>query len=365
MQRFTASALGRLGVRYPIIQAPMAGTSTPALAAAVTNAGGLGSLGIGASSAEVARDAIQQTQRLTDGPFNVNVFAHRSSPRDLERETAWLEFLRPRFEAVGASPPAELKELYRSFNDDPAILQVLLDTKPPVVSFHFGLPSKEAIEQLHAYGAVLLASATSLEEGMAVQKAGMDGVIAQGIEAGGHRGVFDPQAADEALSTAVLVRLLVKNLDIPVIAAGGIMDGAGLAAYLALGATACQLGTAFVACPESAADDGYRHALLNSDGGQTRLTPLISGRPARCLKNAFTDLAEELAVSGGRQPGYPAAYDAGKALHAAAKARGDHGYGAHWAGMGAAMARPLPAKELVQTLVREMEEALRAVTTPS
>lgn len=373
MQRFAASALGRLGVRYPIIQAPMAGTSTPALAAAVTNAGGLGSLGIGASRAEVAREAIQQTQRLTSGPFNVNVFVHRSSPRDSRRETAWLQFLRPRFEAVGANPPTELKELYRSFNDDPAVLQILLETKPPVVSFHFGLPSKEAIEQLRAYGAVLLASATSLEEGLAIQAAGIDGVIAQGIEAGGHRGVFDPEAKDESLSTAVLVRLLAKHLDIPVIAAGAIMDGEGVAAYLALGATACQLGTAFVACPESAADQGYRSALLKqpaAGGGQTRLTSLISGRPARCLKNAFTDLAEELDATGGKQPGYPAAYDAGKALHAAAKAKGEHGYGAHWAGMGAAMARPMPAKDLVQTLVKEMEETLShsrltAVTTAS
>jgi nitronate monooxygenase len=206
---------------------------------------------------------------------------------------------------------------------------------------------------------VLLATATSLAEGRAAEAAGMDAVVAQGYEAGGHRGVFDPAAADERLGTLALTRLLVRRLGVPVVAAGGIMDGAGVAAVLRLGAVAAQLGTAFVACPESGAGAAYRAALLAGDAAHTVMTAGISGRPARCLANRFTALAETLAARTPPliPPDYPIAYDAGKALHAAAAARGEHGYGAQWAGQGAPMARALPAAELIATLARELRAA--------
>jgi len=199
-----------------------------------------------------------------------------------------------------------------------------------------------------------MATATCLEEAHAIEAAGLDAIVAQGFEAGGHRGMFDPARPDDALGTMALTRLLVRQCRLPVIAAGGIMDGAGIAAALDLGAVAAQLGTAFIACPESAADDGYRTALAGPGAWHTSMTPLISGRPARALANRFTSLARP--IVGPRPPDYPIAYDAGKALHLAAKARGDHGFGAHWAGQGAPLARAMPAAELIETLRRELSE---------
>ncbi len=233
---------------------------------------------------------------------------------------------------------------------------VLLEERPKVVSFHFGLPSRERIEALRAAGIALLATATNLEEGRTIAEAGIDAVVAQGYEAGGHRGVFDPGLPDDRLGTLALTRLLVTGLDIPVIAAGGIMDGAGIAACLTLGASAAQLGTAFIACPESSADAGFRAALLGPASRHTVMTSAISGRPARCLVNRFTELGE--AVDARAIPSYPIAYDAGKALHAAARAAGESGYGAQWAGQGAPLARSLPAATMVTELRSEMEQAL-------
>jgi nitronate monooxygenase len=197
----------------------------------------------------------------------------------------------------------------------------------------------------------LLASVTSVAEGRAAVDAGVQAVVAQGYEAGGHRGVFDADAEDDCLGTLALTRLLVCRLDVPVIAAGGIMDGAGIAAALRLGASAAQLGTAFLACPESDADAGYRQALASDAAYHTVMTRAISGRPARCLTNRFTVLGSGIAL--GQIPAYPIAYDAGKALNSAAKAAHESGYGAQWAGQGAPLARVLPAAELVAALAEE------------
>jgi nitronate monooxygenase len=348
--------LQTLGFSLPIIQAPMASVSTPAMAAAVSNAGGLGSIGVGSVDAVAAREMITAVRASTDRPFNVNVFCHRPAVTDPSREEAWLARLAPVFRQFGAERPKRLTEIYRSFVEDEAMLTVLLEERPRVVSFHFGLPSAERIQALRHAGMVLLATATNLTEARSIAAAGIDAVVAQGYEAGGHRGVFDPEAQDERLGTIALTRLLVRSLDIPVIAAGGIMDGAGIAACLLLGACAAQLGTAFVACPESAADEGYRSALLGGTDRQTVITKAISGRPARCLGNRFTALGDEAA--GTMVPAYPIAYDAAKSLNAAAKAAGETGYGAHWAGQGAPMARSLPAADLVVELGSEMERAL-------
>ena len=203
---------------------------------------------------------------------------------------------------------------------------------------------------------MLLATATNPEEARSIAAAGVDAVVAQGNEAGGHRGVFDPDAHDDRLGTMALTRLLARSLEIPVIAAGGIMDGEGIAACLLLGAGAAQLGTAFIACSESAADESYRAALLGEVSEHTLITKAISGRPARCLANRFTALGAE--AGGGKAPDYPIAYDAWKALSAAAKAAGETGYEAQWAGQGAPLARPLPAAILVAKLRSEMERAL-------
>jgi len=348
--------LRKLGIESPIIQAPMAGVSTPEMAAVVSNAGGVGSIGVGSVDADATRQMIAAVRARTGRPFQVNVFCHKPAVADAAREASWLARLEPDFARYGARPPARLTEIYQSFLTDDAKLAVLLAERPPIVSFHFGVPSRDRIEALRAAGIVLLATATNLEEGKVIAAAGIDAVVAQGYEAGGHRGVFDPDGADDRLGTVALTRLLVRKLDIPVIAAGGIMDGAGIAASLALGAAAAQLGTAFVACPESSADAGYRAALLGPPAEHTVMTAAISGRPARCLANRFTALAE--GVEREAIPNYPIAYDAAKELHAAAKAAGEFGYGAQWAGQGAPLARALPAAELVARLRSEMEEAL-------
>jgi nitronate monooxygenase len=349
--------LAKIGIALPIVQAPMAGVSTPALAAAVSSAGGLGSIGVGASTAEVAREMIRAVRSATNGPLNVNVFCHRPAVADAEKEAAWLDRLSPEFARYGARPPGKLEEIYRSFVEDDAMLAMLVEERPKVVSFHFGLPSQDRIDALHAAGIVLFATATNTDEAQAVAAAGVDAVVAQGYEAGGHRGVFDPELLDERLGTLALTRLLVFSLDIPVIAAGGIMDGAGIAACLTLGASAAQLGTAFVACPESSADAGFRAALLGPASRRTVMTSAISGRPARCLENRFTTLGN--AVDAQSIPDYPIAYDAGKALHSAARSAGEFGYGAQWAGQGAPLARSLPAAKLVAELRSEMEQALQ------
>ncbi|HXZ08743.1 MAG TPA: nitronate monooxygenase, partial [Paraburkholderia sp.] len=225
-QTDTRALLDLLGIEKPIIQAPMAGVTTPALAAAVSNAGGLGSLGVGAMKPEGARKVIQETRALTARPFNINVFCHSPAASNEAVERQWLSWLAPHFEKYGASPPASLSEIYTSFVVDKAMLDVFLEEKPAVVSFHFGLPPAEVIAALKQAGIKLLAAATNPDEAEQVAAAGVDAIVAQGIEAGGHRGIFDPDARDDRLGTFALTRLLVKQFELPVIASGGIMDGA-------------------------------------------------------------------------------------------------------------------------------------------
>ena len=348
----TQQLLAQIPLQYPIIQAPMAGVSTPALAAAVSNAGALGSLGLGASTAAQARRMIEETLAMTRGPLNLNVFCHVPAQRDAARDTAWLGHLAPLFAEAQIALPSSLEEIYKSFNDDEDMFRLLLEVRPAVVSFHFGLPSSERLAAFHAAGIFTMATATNLQEARAIEQAGIKAIVAQGIEAGGHRGMFDPQAADERLSTSVLVRLLVRKTGLPVIAAGGIMDGAGIKAALDLGAAAAQLGTAFILCPESSASSAYRDKLKSERAMATRLTPAISGRPARGMLNGL--------ITHGDAPGsppaapYPVAYDAAKQLHAAAAKAGNHEFAAHWAGQGAPLAREMPAAELVRQLVDEM-----------
>jgi nitronate monooxygenase len=357
MSTHRSAALDLLGIELPIIQAPMAGISSPAMAAAVSRHGGLGSLGVGAMNAAQARDAIHQFRKLSDGPLNINLFAHQPAHADAQKEAAWLQRLAPEFERTQAKPPQSLREIYTSFLADPDMLAMLVEEKPRVVSFHFGLPPRQTIEALHQAGIVLLASATNVEEAKAIEAAGIDAVIAQGYEAGGHRGMFDPDAEDSRLGTFALTRLFTQVVKLPVIAAGGIMDGAGVAAVLALGASAAQLGTAFIATDESLADAGYRQTLFSDAAHHTVMTRVISGRPARSLANAFTRWGAT--VPDAAIPDYPITYDAGKSLNAAGKAAGQPGYGAQWAGQGAPLARAMSTQALMQALKSELDQASR------
>ncbi|MBV8593088.1 MAG: nitronate monooxygenase [Caulobacteraceae bacterium] len=357
-----AAFLDRLGVTIPIVQAPMAGISTPRLAASVSEAGGLGSISVGATDVATARTWIAEVRRLTSRAFNVNVFVHATPVADPAREAAWIAAMAPLFREFGAEPPVGLRAIYNSFADDDDMMSMLVEAAPPVVSLHFGLPSEDRIARLKAAGCVVFATVTSPAEAATVEASGVDAVVAQGYEAGGHRGVFDPGGIDDCLGTMALTRLVVAKCDVPVIAAGGIMDGRGVRAALDLGAIAAQLGTAFIACPESAADESYRAALAGPAAAHTVMTRAISGRPARCLPNRLTEWGRGVALA---PPDYPIAYDAAKALSAAAKSTEEAGFGAHWAGQGAPLSRAIPAAELVARLWAEARVDLGAQLSES
>ena len=332
--------LDYLKMKHAVVQAPMAGVSTPELAAAVCETGALGSVALGALDVEAAGDVITRTKALTSRPFSVNLFCHTPADRDLRREEAWLNRLRPEFVRYDASPPSELSEIYQSFRTNPAMLQVLTNAKPAAISFHFGLPELAQLAVLRQSGALLMATATSEAEGRVIAKAGLDVIVAQGWQAGGHRGMFDPDAEDEQLETLELVRRL-SRLGLPIIAAGGIMTRQDAQKAIEAGATAVQCGTAFLRSPEAATSEAHREAL---NSGATRMTRTISGRPARCVENLFTQ------IDGSSAADYPMAYDAGKALNAAAVAKGEYGYGAFWSGTGAAMSVSRKAAETVAAI---------------
>jgi len=334
----------------------MAGVSTPELALAVSRAGALGSLATGATpSPNVVARQLAELQAATDKPVNVNVFCHQPPAPDATRDAQWLAYLQPFFKELGSEPPTSLTEVYPSFLANDALLHVLLAARPKVVSFHFGLPTAAQASALRRAGVRLLACVTSVAEGQAAAALGADALVAQGIEAGGHRGVFDV-ATDTYLPALTLTRQLAQALPLPIVTAGGLMTGADIAAALRAGAAAAQLGTAFIACPESSATAAYRAALLQQPPLPTALTEVISGRPARGLVNRFMQDID--------QPGRPAvapysrAYSAGKALVAAAQQVGAAGFAVQWAGTQHGRARALPAAELVQVLAQELQAAM-------
>ena len=344
-----------LDIAVPIVQAPMAGTSTPALAAAVSNSGGLGSLGLGACSPDEAAKMIAETRKVTNQPFNLNFFVHERPIRDIAKEVAWLDTIKPFFDEYETEQPKALSEIFTSFNVDDDMFEVVLDLKPAVVSFHFGLPSPSRVSALKEYGAFLISTVTNRDEALKAVQAGMDAVVAQGFEAGGHRGTFNTPFEDGYITTMALIPLIVETIDLPVIAAGGIMNGNGIAASLALGASAVQMGTAFVSTNESAANQAYRDLLLSDRAFKTEITNVISGRPARALINRFTD---ELRIHDRATPGYPMTYEASKALNAAASAKGSQEFMPMWAGQGAGLSRPMAAHDLMKILLHETNEVI-------
>lgn len=349
--------LDRLGIAHPILQAPMAGIATPALAAAVSEAGGLGALGIGPLRAEAARALLAEVSARTRHPFGVNLFCASPPVRDPRKEAAWLERLRPHFEACGVSVPRRMEPLFAASLTDEAMLPLLLEASPRVVSFHLGMPDRTALAVLKRAGIILVATATSLDEARQIEAAGFDAVVAQGIEAGGHRGVFDPDREDAELGTLELVRILVSRLSIPVIAAGGIMDGADIRTMLQAGAASAQLGTAFLCCPETSGHIEYLAAILRQ-GSDTVTTRAISGRPARAIRNLLTAVGD--GVPSKDIPAFPLPLSASSALISAAAAAHQRGYDALWAGTGLSSARALPAANLMQRLVAELARGGRS-----
>ncbi|MDQ3066232.1 MAG: nitronate monooxygenase [Actinomycetota bacterium] len=346
-----------LGVRYPIVQAPMAGVTTPALAAAVSNAGGLGSLGAAWLPPDELRAAIRAVRDLTDRPFMVNLFAW---PEPVEPDAGTVASMRASLrstrEALGADDPEPSAPDVRAHLA--AQLEVVLEERVPVFSFIFGIPDFAAIRDA---GAVVVGTATTVAEAQALEAAGVDLVVAQGWEGGGHRGTFDRPLDEVDVATMPLVPQVVDAVSIPVLAGGGIMDGRGVAAALALGAGGAWLGTAFIAAPESLASDAYRAALARTSVEETVVTRAFSGRNARMLRSALVDRIER---SGLEPAPFPLQLSLTRPLQVAAAAKGATESMFLLAGQGAALARELPAGELVGLLVAETSAAIARLDTP-
>lgn len=344
------SILELLEIKHPIFLAPMAGVSTPELAAEVSNQGAFGSLGLGANTPETAKAEILKTQKLTDKPFQVNFFCHQPERLDPQKAQQWIEYIRPQFAKFGTEPPSELRCIYPSFLDNDDFLNVVLETRPKAVSFHFGIPHPRQIQALKDAGIVTLVSATNLIEAQQIEAAGIDIIIAQGIEAGGHRGIFN-QTFDAAIKTSDLVQLISTHCKLPVVAAGGIMNGDQAKSMLKLGAAAVQLGTAFVQCKSSSANAAYRKALFSQS--ITQISSSLSGRPARGLFGAWHKFVD--APQRPNLPEYPYTYDIAKQLISIANQQQDTSYGAFWAGSNVGQIRELEAADLINQLVLEIK----------
>jgi nitronate monooxygenase len=353
MARWPTALTDLLGCEHPVIQAPMAGSSTPALAAAVSNAGGIGSLGCAMLNPEELRDGLRTLRAATNRPCNINFFVHAAPVEDPVRRARMLARLRPYYVELGLALPDPAPEPPPPFDD--ARLDVVLRERPGVVSFHFGLPEAAHLDALKAAGVRVLSSATTVAEACWLEAQGVDAVIAQGYEAGGHRGTFQSSFEAARVGTIALVPQIVDAVACPVIAAGGIMDGRGIAAALMLGAAGVQLGTAFLGCPEASVTPFYRAALRASGAAGTRVTRAFTGRPARVLVNRYV---QEMADAEDDALAFPLQRGLSAPLAQATAAQGSGDFMPLYAGQGAPLARELPAAELLRTLVAETARAL-------
>ena len=343
-----------LELSIPVFQAPMAGVSTPKLAAAVTNSGGLGGLGLGAMSWVEAAEAVSSFRQCAKGALHVNFFCHDEPVRDPYKDEQWIQHFAHAFDALNGPTPTTLTSPYNSVKNDDRLVDFARHSRPEVISFHFGFPNQRMVAQLSALGIPLLTSVTNVPDARAAIAAGMDGLIAQGIEAGGHRGSFNADAQD-TLTTAALVRELIALTTLPIIASGGVMNGWEIDTMLRAGAQATQLGTAFLLCNETHSSRDYRHQLRNARATDTVITRSISGRPARGIANHLSAIGDTKDST--FRPHYPVAYDLAKTLSHLADRRGASGWGAYWAGTGVERIRDMSAKALMSTLAKELQEA--------
>ena len=345
-----AAFTGRMRVRHPLVLAPMAGgPSTAALCAAVSEAGGLGSYGAAYLSPGRLREEIRAIRALTAKPFAVNLFADDGAEADppvLVAAQGAVAKYRAELGLPPAAPPARPVTLQEAF-------PVLLEERVPAFSFTFGIPPPTILEACRKAGIVTIGTATSVAEARALEEAGVDFICAQGAEAGGHRGTFNRDADPPLVGTLALVPQVVDAVRTPVIAAGGIMDGRGFAAALALGASAVSLGTAFLLCPEAGTSNPYRDALKGARDDATVITRAFSGRAARGLANRFTR-----EMSGAPLAPYPAQNALTREIRTAAAKDGNASLLSLWAGQAARLARELPARELVAQILREADEVI-------
>ena len=345
--------LRALGVQYPIIQAPMGGADTPELTAAVCNSGGLGSLAAAYLTAEQISKQIARIRQLTDKPFNVNLFAggyEHGVPTPLD-SGPMLALLADIHDALKLAPPALPAPPADPFDDQ---LAAVLHARPAVFSFTFGIPSRDALLRVRSRGVAIFGTATTAEEATMLEQAEVTAIVAQGAEAGAHRGTFAGPFEAAMIPTMQLVSTIRERVATPVIASGGLMDGRDIAEALLRGASAAQLGTAFLTCPECGISESYKQAILAARSDTTVITRAFSGRPARGLPNAFI---ERLAGRENIILPFPVQNILTRAMRNAAAKRGEPGYQSLWAGQGVTRARTLPAGELVRRLVEEIREA--------
>jgi len=339
-----------LGTRYPVIQAPMALGQTSALAIAASNAGGLGSLACATLTTETLRGELQAMRAGTDQPYNVNFFCHTPPEPDADREAAWRKALAPYF-AEYEIDPATIPAGPGREPFTHQVADIVEAFRPPVVSFHFGLPPPELLDRVKSWGSKVLASATTVEEAVWLERNGADAIVAQGNEAGGHRGMFLTDDIDTQIGTFALLPQVVAAVRVPVIAAGGIADARGVAAAHALGASGVQIGTAFLLCPEATSNPVHR-AAIKRGAAHTALTNLFTGRPARGIVNR---LMKELGPISPAAPAFPLATSAIAPLRAKAEAKGLDDFSPLWCGQNASACREVPAAQLL----REFADAWR------
>jgi nitronate monooxygenase len=352
--------LDLFGVELPIIAAPMANYAGVDLAVAVAEAGGLGSLPCAALSPDQIRAGVAAFRSRSNKPLNLNFFCHTIASEDLARDRAWLLRIAPYYAELGVEPPTlPLPAGHPPFGEsDCAAVEEL---RPEIVSFHFGLPATLLLARVRATGCKILSSATSVPEALWLAERGVDAIIAQGAEAGGHRGMFLETNAATQIGTFALVRAIASSVQLPVIAAGGIADGRAIAAALALGASAVQIGTAYLTCPQ-ATTSALHKATLADPNRQTAITNVLTGRPARGIVNRF--MREQGPIDEGA-PAFPLARAAVAPLRAKAEARGSTDFSPLWSGQAATLPASMDAGELTRKLAQDAKEVFRAWPSPA
>ena len=341
----------------PIVQAPMAGSQGPKLCIAVCEAGGLGSIPCAMLTPDALRAQIAEIRAGVRAPFNVNFFAHTPPEPDASREAAWLARLEPYYREFGLDPADAAKGPGRAPFDD-AMCAVVEELRPPVVSFHFGLPAPDLLARVRATGAQIWSSATTVAEARWLQARGVDAIVAQGREAGGHRGMFLTDDIDAQPGLFALLPQVVDAVKVPVIAAGGIADGRGVAAALMLGATAAQIGTAYLLSPQATTSPVHRAALRDARDDATRLTNLFTGRPARGHLNRYM---REQGPMNAAAPAFPLATGAVTPLRAAAEAQASGDFSPLWSGEAGALAREEDAGAITRRVWNETRAIVGSV----
>lgn len=349
------SALQSLfNIQFPLIQAPMAGVQGWELAAAVSGAGALGSIPCAMLTPDAVRDAVTHFRARTDCPVNLNFFCHQPPEPDPEGQQRWLEQFLPWYAELGLQVPSAPAGPGRlPFNK--VMADLVTELAPEVVSFHFGLPEPSLLEQVRSSGASIISSATTVEEACWLAQNGVDAIIAQGLEAGGHRGMFLSEEISTQVGTFALLPQIKAAVKVPVIAAGGIADAAGVQAALALGADGVQVGTAYLLCPEANTSAVHRAALQSPGASQTVLTNLFSGRPARGIVNR---MIRELGPFNPSAPSFPLATAASAPLRAQAEHLGSSDFSPLWAGQNVTGCRSIPAAELTLALVSDLKPSV-------